>query len=260
MTYIHSNKKLMELAISEHSKCTESPRVGAIVTKDGQILSTGYRGESINIHAERIALEKLERSERQGSTLYTTLEPCVNLQKDQIIESCTDLIITSGIKEVVIGVLDPNGNMYGKGQKKLLENNIKVNFFYKNLSSKVELTTFKHSDLHKVIGNEYRRFPVVASGIEVSIQFSNSDNRTIQIRFSTLQFKHGCVDLHGKNRNVWKAVGTKRFSDITEPDAFRFPSHFLRMKKGMIAIVKSSDFTFCVLIQLKEIFKDEIKV
>ena len=250
----------MKLAISECLKCTESPKVGAVVSKDGQILAKGYRGESTSIHAERIALEKLERSECQGSTLYTTLEPCVNRQKDQIIESCTNLIIASGISEVVIGMLDNNnGTMYAQGYEKLLKNNIKIRFFNKDLRSKIESTTFKHN-LHKVVGNEYRRFPVVGSGIETDVQFGDSDSRIIHISFNTLQFKFGLVDLLGCNRNVREARGAQEFSDITDPDVFKFPSHFVRMKKGMIAIVKPAESTFYVLVQLKEIFKDEIKV
>lgn len=109
----------MKLAIEEHLKCSEYPRVGAVVAKDGVVLSTGYRGEVGKKYAERIALEKLEMEDRAGSTVYTTLEPCVNLHADQALESCSDLIISSGVSSVVIGVLDPNGTIYTQGFRRL---------------------------------------------------------------------------------------------------------------------------------------------
>ena len=256
----YTDKKLMQLAINEHFKCTEFPKVGSIIAKDGQIIASGYRGESTSTHAERVAIEKLEISECQGSTLYTTLEPCVDIRKDQNVKSCTDLIIASGIREVVIGVLDSNGDVYTQGYKKLLENSIKVRFFNRNMRSDIELSTFKYDELHKVVGNEKRRFPVVASGIKIDVQFSDSDSRTIQISFSNLQFAHECVDLVDNSGAVRMANGARKFSDVTDPDVFRFPRHYARMKKGTIAIIKPAESTFCVLVQLKDLFINDIEV
>jgi pyrimidine deaminase RibD-like protein len=96
----------MKIAVEEHLKCVEFPRVGVVVAKAGEILSTGFRGEVPKTHAERVALEKLTKADRAGSTVYTTLEPCVVLTEDQAVESCADLIIASGVSEVVVGVLD----------------------------------------------------------------------------------------------------------------------------------------------------------
>ena len=80
MTY--SSTDLMKIAIEEHLKCSEYPRVGAVVTKGGKILSTGHRGEISKTHAERVAIDKLTREELIDSSLYTTLEPCVGLHSD----------------------------------------------------------------------------------------------------------------------------------------------------------------------------------
>ena len=250
----------MKLAIEEHLKCSEYPRVGAIVAKDGKILATGFRGELPKIHAERIALEKLEPSDRLGSTVYTTLEPCVNLHDDQSIASCADLLIESGVNKVVIGVLDPNGTIYSQGYRKLLENNVNVSFFNRKLCAAVEEETFEYGEVNKVVGAGKRRVPVVGSGIEINVQFSISDMRTIPIGWESLQPAHGVVDLLGSNGAVKIAAGARQFGDITEPDVFRFPSHYARMSKGMIAIVQPSGATFCVLIKLKEIFDKDILI
>lgn len=258
MSKPYSKSDLMKLAIEEHLKCSEYPRVGSVVAKDGIVLSTGYRGERGRVHAERVALEKLNPEQRRGSTVYTTLEPCVDLHHDQNTESCADLIIASGVGEVVIGVLDPNGTIYSQGFRKLLENNISVSFFSRKLRAAVEEETFEFGDVHKVCGSGKRRVPVVHSGIDINVQFSKMDSRTIPISWKTLQPAHGCVDLSSGNGAVTVAAGTRSFGDITDPTVFRFPSHYARMTKGMIAVVQPAGSTFCVLVKLNELFDNDI--
>lgn len=258
MTKKYSNSDLMKIAVEEHLKCTEYPKVGVVVTKDGLILSTGFRGEVARKHAERVALEKLAMPDRIGSTVFTTLEPCVALQTNQATESCADLIIASGVREVFVGVLDPNGTIYSQGFRKLLENNISVKFFNRKLREAVEQETFEYGEIEKVIGRGKRRVPVVGSGIDIKVQFSETDQRTIDISWRTLQPVHGFVDLSSSNGAVTTAAGASRFSDITDPTVFRFPSHFARMKKDMIAIVQPAGSTFCVLIKLIDLFENDI--
>ncbi len=53
------------------------PHVGVVIVKDGTVLATGHRGESgEGDHGEYCALKKLSAAEIEGSTVYTTLEPC----------------------------------------------------------------------------------------------------------------------------------------------------------------------------------------
>ena len=248
----------MKLAIEEHLKCCEFPRVGVVVAKSGKVLSTGYRGETRGVHAERIAIKKLTSEQARDSTVFTTLEPCVELHNNQEIDSCAQLLIDSGVSEVVIGVLDPNGTIYSQGYRKLLENNISVGFFNRKLREAIEEDTFEFGDIHKIHGSGKRRVPVVHSGTSIEIQFSTDDCRVINIKWATLQPGHGCVDLSSGNGAVRVASGARNFGDITDPMVFRFPSHFARMKKGMIAIVKPSNTTFHVLIQLIDIFENDI--
>jgi len=260
MTKKYSRKDFMKIAIEGHLKCTEFPRVGAVIAKDGMILSTGYRGERIGIHAERVAIEKLNSEQLKDSTIFTTLEPCVSLQHSQAIESCADLIAKSGITEAVIGVLDPNGTIYSQGYRTLLENKISVSFFSRALRAAVEEETFEFGEIHKIIGHGKRCIPVVHSGTSLDVQFSDTDLRTIKIRWSTLQYANHCVDLISDNGAVRVASGATHFSDITDPMVFRFPSHFARMEKGMIAIVKPMGATFCILIKLIELYQNDILI
>lgn len=256
MTY--STTDLMKIAVEEHLKCSEFPRVGAAIAKNGKLLSTGHRGEAKGMHAERIAIRKLSREELEGSTLYTTLEPCVELHCDQGVESCADLIVSVGIKDVFIGVLDPNGTIYSQGFKKLVENSISVKFFNRRLRAAIEQETFDFGEVHAVYGSGKRRVPVVHSGIDITVYFSKTDNRSIPIKWATLQPGYGCVDLSSQNGAVRVAAGARTFSDVTDPTVFRFPSHFARMKKGMISVVQPAGATFCVLVRLIEIYENDI--
>ncbi|MBE7443704.1 MAG: CMP deaminase [Flavobacteriales bacterium] len=255
---IYSKNDLMKLAIEEHLKCSEFPRVGAVIAKNGILLSTGYRGEIQGVHAERVAIEKLSPTDLYDSSIYTTLEPCVTIQQEQNKECCADLIIKSGIREAVIGVLDPNGTIYSQGYRALLQNKISVSFFNRKLRMAVEEETFEFGDLHKLIGPGKRRIPVIHSGTDLEVQFSQSDTRTIKIKWSTLQSSHRIVDLHSENGAVRVASGATNFSDITDPMVFRFPSHVARLSEGMIAVVKPRNATFCIIVKLLTIYENDI--
>jgi dCMP deaminase len=106
-------------------------QVGAVIVKDGNIISMGWNGTPAGfpneckhpstgvtlpyvIHAETNAICKLSRDGGNGlgSTLYSTLAPCME---------CTKLILQSGIKEVVIDKADER---YMDGYKILKEKGI----------------------------------------------------------------------------------------------------------------------------------------
>ena len=89
-----------------------------------KIISEGWHKKAGEDHAEVIAIKKIkEKKELKKSTLYVNLEPCCHKGKTP---PCTELIIKSGIQNVVIGCLDPNINVNGKGVKELIKNGINV--------------------------------------------------------------------------------------------------------------------------------------
>jgi len=109
-----------------------------------------------------------------------------------------------------------------------------------------------------LVGSGKRRVPVIHGGTSLDVQFSENDKRTIQIRWKLIQTNQTCVDLYSANGAVKFASGATKFEDISDPLVFRFPSHVARMKKGMMAIVKPSSATFCVIIKLLEIYENDI--
>ena len=102
-----------------------NPLVGSVIVKDGKIIGEGFHKKYGELHAEREALKNcLERKNNpEGATLYVTLEPCCHFGKQP---PCTQAIIQSGIKKVIVGSRDPNPLVSGKGNKILRENNITV--------------------------------------------------------------------------------------------------------------------------------------
>jgi len=258
MTKKYSETDLMKLAIEEHLQSNEYPKVGVVISKSGELLSMARRGERKGIHSERVAIEKLDSTQLKGSIIYTTLEPCIELHDDQKVECCADLIISSEIAEVVIGVLDPNGTIYSQGYRRLLENDIGVRFFNRKLRAAVEEETFEYGHIEKIYGSGKRRVPVVHSGISMEVQYSQTDERTINLKWSTLQPTHGFVDLVSGNGAVRVASGAANFGHVTDPMVYRFPSHVARMEKGMIAVVQPAGATFFVLIELLDIFENDI--
>lgn len=99
-----------------------NPMVGAVIVKDGRIIGEGYHERYGNPHAERNALANCRESP-QNATLYVTLEPCCHTGKTP---PCTEAIIESGIRRVVIGSGDPNPLVAGQGIKLLRNAGIEV--------------------------------------------------------------------------------------------------------------------------------------
>jgi pyrimidine deaminase RibD-like protein len=127
----------VKMAIEASEKCVPEddrrihPKVGAaIITKDGRIICA-YRGEKKpGDHAEYTVLfdrEKAQKLDLHGATLVTTLEPCTSRKHDN--KPCALHIAERGIQKVIVGMIDPNPQIRGKGILFLQRKNIKVDLF-----------------------------------------------------------------------------------------------------------------------------------
>lgn len=107
--------KAFELAEKSRHRTSPNPFVGAVIVKDNKIIGRGWTQPPPGPHAEIQALSQAG-STAEGSTMYVTLEPCCHYGKTP---PCTDAIIKSKIKKVVIAAKDPNPLVNGKGIAKL---------------------------------------------------------------------------------------------------------------------------------------------
>jgi len=116
-------KRSLRLASKARGRTSPNPMVGAILVKNGMIISEDYHRRPGSPHAEALVIEKAGEK-AQGSTLYVNLEPCCHSEKRT--PPCTRAIINAGIKKMIIGMIDPNPKVSGKGVMELERAGIQV--------------------------------------------------------------------------------------------------------------------------------------
>ena len=110
--------RALRLARRGQGRTASNPRVGAVLARRGEIVSEGWHRAFGAPHAEAEALRGI-----RGDTLYVTLEPCCHTGKTP---PCTDAVISSGVRRVVIASLDPDRRMRGRGVLLLRRRGIRV--------------------------------------------------------------------------------------------------------------------------------------
>jgi len=115
-------KRALTLAERGRGYVSPNPLVGAVVVNEGKVVGEGYHKKFGQAHAEVNALDAAG-DKALNATLYVTLEPCVHQGKT---EPCVDYIFQAGISRVVIGLIDPNPLVNGKGVEFLRSKGITV--------------------------------------------------------------------------------------------------------------------------------------
>jgi diaminohydroxyphosphoribosylaminopyrimidine deaminase/5-amino-6-(5-phosphoribosylamino)uracil reductase len=115
-------KRALKEARKGLGKTSPNPCVGAVVVKNGKIIATGYHRKAGTPHAEIHALRSAG-NKAKDATLYVTLEPCNHTGRTP---PCTHAIKKSGIKRVVVGMIDPNPLVAGSGCNFLTSQGIDV--------------------------------------------------------------------------------------------------------------------------------------
>lgn len=115
---------LRALEISQQAlpKCRPNPPVGCVLVKDNQIVAEGHTQAIGGNHAEVEALNAY-RGSFDGVTAYVTLEPCSFVGRTP---ACAKTLVSTGIKHVVVAMLDPDPRNSGKGIAILEDAGIKV--------------------------------------------------------------------------------------------------------------------------------------
>jgi diaminohydroxyphosphoribosylaminopyrimidine deaminase/5-amino-6-(5-phosphoribosylamino)uracil reductase len=108
-------RRALELAEKAAGRTSPNPMVGAVIVKNGRVIAEGYHKKAGRPHGEIEALRKAGQRAR-GGQMFVNLEPCCHQGRTP---PCTEAIIESGIKEVFVGMRDPNPLVAGKGIRQL---------------------------------------------------------------------------------------------------------------------------------------------
>lgn len=105
-------RRALSLARRAEGQTRPNPPVGAVIVENGAPLGEGWHHAAGQPHAEVNAFASCPRKPSRKATLYVTLEPCCTTGRTP---PCTDLILRSGIRRVVVACPDPNPRHAGRG-------------------------------------------------------------------------------------------------------------------------------------------------
>jgi diaminohydroxyphosphoribosylaminopyrimidine deaminase/5-amino-6-(5-phosphoribosylamino)uracil reductase len=106
-------RRCLDLAGKAEGSTYPNPLVGAVIVHDNIIIGEGYHIKAGDPHAEVNAINDVADKELlKTAVLYVSLEPCSHYGKTP---PCIDLILSHGIKKVVIGTTDTSDPVAGKG-------------------------------------------------------------------------------------------------------------------------------------------------
>ncbi|HIW94060.1 MAG TPA: bifunctional diaminohydroxyphosphoribosylaminopyrimidine deaminase/5-amino-6-(5-phosphoribosylamino)uracil reductase RibD [Candidatus Flavonifractor merdipullorum] len=114
--------RALALARKGAGRVSPNTMVGCVIVKDGQVIGEGWHQKCGSLHAERNAFAACTQ-DSAGATLYVTLEPCCHWGRTP---PCTDAILEHKIARVVVGCLDPNPLVAGKGVELLRAHGVEV--------------------------------------------------------------------------------------------------------------------------------------
>ena len=116
--------RCLELAKNGLGTTYPNPMVGSVIVYNDTIIGEGWHKKSGEPHAEVNAIHAVkDTSLLKKATIYVSLEPCSHYGKTP---PCCDLIIANKIPNVVIGTVDPNPKVAGKGIEKIIESGVNV--------------------------------------------------------------------------------------------------------------------------------------
>ena len=117
-------KRCLQIAKNGIGFTRPNPSVGAVVVYGDTIIGEGFTSAYGNNHAEVNAINAVkEKSLLKEATIYVTLEPCSHYGKTP---PCADLIVKHELKNVVIGCVDSNSLVAGKGIERLKNAGVNV--------------------------------------------------------------------------------------------------------------------------------------
>ena len=206
-------RKFMELAIEvmrqsvpePRSDGKASPKVGVVLVKPDGTVETACRGELRHgDHAEFTLLERKNRgSKLDGSSLFATLEPCApGARRDPKVD-CAERIRLARIKEVWVGIQDPDPKVARKGLQHLENSGIKVHMFDRDLQEVIEQENkeFLAQANERAAADKKKPVDLVLSPLENKLPASVLSD-----------FSDGALTLYRERAKIAEVIGSSEFS------------------------------------------------
>ena len=115
-------RRVLDLAAKGLGRTSPNPAVGAVIVRGGRVIGEGFHHRAGLPHGEIEALQRVKESAKDA-TLYVNLEPCSHHGRTP---PCADAVLAAGIKRVVIGMVDPNPLVRGRGVRRLRRGGVEV--------------------------------------------------------------------------------------------------------------------------------------
>ncbi len=187
----------LRLAAKGRGLTSPNPMVGAVVVSGGQVVGQGSHRKAGGPHAEVIALSQAG-SRATGGTLYVTLEPCSHLKKRT--PPCVPLILKSGVRRVVVAMVDPNPQVKGKGLSQLKRAGMKVELG----CGQVEAAQLNEAYVHRL--QTGRPFTILKAGMTLDGKIATASGESQWITEETSRAQ--AHELRGGVDAVLVGIGT----------------------------------------------------
>lgn len=142
---IHYMQRCLALARQAIGRTAPNPMVGCVIVQGDRIVGEGFHPKAGEPHAEIFALRSAGTA-AQGATLYVNLEPCNHYGRTP---PCSDAVIQSGVARVVVGMVDPNPQVAGRGIQKIQAAGIAVTVGIEQEDCQTLNEAFVHRILHQ---------------------------------------------------------------------------------------------------------------
>jgi ATP-dependent DNA helicase RecG len=207
-------RKMMEKAIEVMRHSVDEPRadgkgcpkVGAVLVKSSGTVETACRGELRDgDHAEFTLLERKNRSENlDGSTLFTTLEPCAPGARSERKLGCAERIVLARINDVWVGIEDPDPTVARKGIKHLQESGVTVHMFEPDLQEEIKKVNarFLEEALRRAAEAEQPPEEISLSRLEEALGNATLDDLSPE-----------ALETYRRDAGIADRVGTPGFND-----------------------------------------------
>lgn len=171
----------LDVAERGRGRVAPNPLVGCVLVKEGEVIAEGWHDHLGGLHAEQMAIHDAESKGRSpnGATAYVTLEPCNHYGRTP---PCTEALLWSGVKHVIVAHPDPNPTVRGKGFQVLRDAGISVESGLLEREAAEQMKPFLH-------WCEHRR-PIVTVKLAIDVNGSVDDRSEEAQRFTS----EACLD------------------------------------------------------------------